>query len=185
MKLKAEKTPYSSVVGGGLTLVDYKGRVRFNVMICGAAEGISKEQDEEISRQLMDGFNNTRATPAPDDVREALDIILEWKKGLNCKAIVFIETDPEKYAELAETASKLEKIYKALTQPNQSEVIRDLAGALRMLHHHNANMGETGIMDKGEYISWDLGEAYCDSHFFDKVEQALTKHEQAIKKAGE
>lgn len=68
LKLTAKKTPYSSVVGGGLTLVDYKGRVRFNVMICGSDNGITKEQDAAISEILMKGFEPS----TPDQPQEGM-----------------------------------------------------------------------------------------------------------------
>jgi hypothetical protein len=67
MKLTANKTPYSSVVGGGVMLTDETGKAVFNVMICGTTNGISKEQDAEISERIVAAFN----TPS-EDVAAAL-----------------------------------------------------------------------------------------------------------------
>jgi hypothetical protein len=53
MRLIARKTPYSSVVGGGLSLQDETGRMRFLISICGTTQGITKEEDREISEQLV------------------------------------------------------------------------------------------------------------------------------------
>lgn len=56
MKLKAKQTPYSSVVGGGLTLIDEHGRPRFMVMICGTTNGITKEETATIANALSSGI---------------------------------------------------------------------------------------------------------------------------------
>lgn len=58
MRLTAKLTPWSSVVGGGLHLVDEAGRVRFMVAIMGTTDGITKEQSAELSKLLADGFNS-------------------------------------------------------------------------------------------------------------------------------
>jgi hypothetical protein len=54
MKLTVERTPYSSVVGGGLTLLNEKGHVAFLVMFMGPTTGISKEQNDALAKQLAD-----------------------------------------------------------------------------------------------------------------------------------
>jgi hypothetical protein len=56
MKLKAEQTPYSSTVGGGLTLIDEAGRVRFMVAIFGTTQGITKEETAVIGAALRNGM---------------------------------------------------------------------------------------------------------------------------------
>lgn len=55
MKLTPQLTPYSSTVGGGLQLLDEKGRVRFMVMICGVSDGITKEENSVIAAALAKG----------------------------------------------------------------------------------------------------------------------------------
>lgn len=57
MKLYAQATPYSSRVGGGLTLVDDKGRERFLIMLVGTTEGITKEENDALSTGLFDAIN--------------------------------------------------------------------------------------------------------------------------------
>lgn len=44
MKLTAKEVPYSSIVGGGLMLIDESGRAAFQVMFMGTTNGITKEQ---------------------------------------------------------------------------------------------------------------------------------------------
>lgn len=56
MKLKAMQTPYSSTVGGGLTLTDETGRARFMVAIFGTTEGITKEETAAIGAALRSGI---------------------------------------------------------------------------------------------------------------------------------
>lgn len=56
MKLKAEQTPYSSTVGGGLTLIDEAGRARFMVAIFGTTQGITKEETAAIGAALRSGI---------------------------------------------------------------------------------------------------------------------------------
>lgn len=55
MKLKAKQTPYSGTVGGGLTLLDETGRVRFMVAIFGS-EGITKDETAAIAKALASGI---------------------------------------------------------------------------------------------------------------------------------
>lgn len=52
MKLKAKLVPYSSIVGGGLTLTDDAGRAAFIVNFIGTTAGITKEETEALSRQF-------------------------------------------------------------------------------------------------------------------------------------
>jgi hypothetical protein len=56
MRLKAEKVPYSSVVGGGLVLTDETGRARFQVAIFGTDKGITKEETAAIGAALANGI---------------------------------------------------------------------------------------------------------------------------------
>lgn len=56
MKLKAQKTPYSSTVGGGLTLIDEAGCARFMVAIFGTTDGITKEETGAIAEALRSGI---------------------------------------------------------------------------------------------------------------------------------
>jgi ferredoxin len=53
MKLRFEKTPYSSIVGGGMMLVDEKGIARFMVHVSGTSQGITKEEDAAICEAVM------------------------------------------------------------------------------------------------------------------------------------
>lgn len=53
MKLRAIRIPYSSVVGGGLQLIDDKTRTaRFVVNIMGTTAGITREENDAISHAL-------------------------------------------------------------------------------------------------------------------------------------
>lgn len=56
MKLTAKQIPYSSTVGGGLCLVDEKGRARFMVSVYGTTDGITKEETAAIARALAKGI---------------------------------------------------------------------------------------------------------------------------------
>lgn len=56
MKLKAQKTPYSGTVGGGLCLIDENGRARFMVAIFGTTQGITKEETAAIAAALESGI---------------------------------------------------------------------------------------------------------------------------------
>ena len=64
MKLRAKTMPYSSTVGGGLTLVDETGAVRFMVAVFGTTAGITKEEAAAISRALLAGV--IRGIEVPD-----------------------------------------------------------------------------------------------------------------------
>lgn len=57
MKLKAQKVPYSSVVGGGVLLTNEKGAAQFQIAIFGTTNGITKEQTGAISTFLVDAIN--------------------------------------------------------------------------------------------------------------------------------
>lgn len=52
MKLLAKRTPYSSVVGGGLMLTDETGRARFMVIFTGTTEGIEKNENDALAEQF-------------------------------------------------------------------------------------------------------------------------------------
>ena len=65
MKLTANKTPYSSTVGGGLTLCDETGRARFMVLLCGTTEGITKGENDAIAACLADAVNAAPIEVAP------------------------------------------------------------------------------------------------------------------------
>lgn len=56
-RLTARAIPYSSVVGGGLILVDEKGAARFGVIFRGTSWGISKEQNNQLSEQIINLIN--------------------------------------------------------------------------------------------------------------------------------
>jgi hypothetical protein len=58
MRLKAKVTPYSSIVGGGLTLLDEQGRARFIVNFMGTTEGITKEETVALAEQFAHYVNN-------------------------------------------------------------------------------------------------------------------------------
>lgn len=58
MRLTIQKTPYSSIVGGGLTLCDEAGRARFLVMFCGTTAGITKEETAALTEQFADALPN-------------------------------------------------------------------------------------------------------------------------------
>lgn len=62
MKLHATMIPYSGTVGGGLNLIDEKGRTRFVVAIIG--KGITREQTLAVSKALIEGI------PEPFEVPE-------------------------------------------------------------------------------------------------------------------
>ena len=49
MKLKAEITPLSSIVGGGLSLLNGAGAVQFLGMFCGTTNGITREQADKLT----------------------------------------------------------------------------------------------------------------------------------------
>lgn len=65
MKLNAQITPYSSTVGGGLTLLDEEGRASFMVLFCGTTRGISKEQTAALAKQFS-GFIEEHGLEVPE-----------------------------------------------------------------------------------------------------------------------
>lgn len=52
MKLGAKEIPFSSIVGGGLALVDERGAYRFQLAIMGTTQGITREQSQAIAEQV-------------------------------------------------------------------------------------------------------------------------------------
>lgn len=52
VRLSAELVPYSSIVGGGLTLKKLDGRAGFIVNFIGTSEGITKEETTALSQQF-------------------------------------------------------------------------------------------------------------------------------------
>jgi hypothetical protein len=65
MKLTPKLTPYSSIVGGGLHLVDEAGRTRFMLMLCGASDGISKEENALIASHIAERFGSVEVPDRP------------------------------------------------------------------------------------------------------------------------
>ena len=65
MKLNARIVPYSSIVGGGLMLEDYKGHAKFQLHLSGTVSGITKQQNDEICAQLMALINETHILVEP------------------------------------------------------------------------------------------------------------------------
>lgn len=57
MKLHCQAYPYSSIVGGGLVLLDEKGHAKFQLGLSGTTEGISKEQNDSLCQQLEQLIN--------------------------------------------------------------------------------------------------------------------------------
>lgn len=57
MKLDARLIPYSSVVGGGVSLLDQSGRAKFQIMLIGTTDGITKEESDAIARRLAELVN--------------------------------------------------------------------------------------------------------------------------------
>lgn len=57
MKLKAEAFPYSSIVGGGVMLLNERGAATFQIGLRGTTKGITKEQTEAITRRLVELIN--------------------------------------------------------------------------------------------------------------------------------
>lgn len=51
-KVSAKMTPYSSVVGSSLQLVNETGKPCFLIMFAGTTEGITKEESQAIADQL-------------------------------------------------------------------------------------------------------------------------------------
>jgi hypothetical protein len=52
-KMTLRPQAYSSVVGGGLQVVDKSGAVRFLICMIGTTEGITREETEAISSQII------------------------------------------------------------------------------------------------------------------------------------
>lgn len=67
MKLKAQATPYSSTVGGGLMLTDERGAAAFIVAFMGTSRGITKEETEALTRQFK-AFVDEHGLEVPDRV---------------------------------------------------------------------------------------------------------------------
>lgn len=64
MKLTSKPIPYSSIVGGGLVLLDENGRGRFQIAFFGTTDGISKEQTESLIKQIG-GYINKHGLELP------------------------------------------------------------------------------------------------------------------------
>jgi len=64
MKLQGKPMPYSSIVGGGMMLLDAQGRARFQLAFRGTDEGISREQCEALATQLS-ALINTHGLDVP------------------------------------------------------------------------------------------------------------------------
>ena len=56
MKLTARPIPYSSIVGGGLVLVDENGKDRFIITVAGTINGINFDENAYICNQLIAGI---------------------------------------------------------------------------------------------------------------------------------
>lgn len=69
MRLRTKIVPYSSIVGGGLQLLDEKGRAVFIVNFIGTAWGISKDQTASLSEQLS-ALIEAHGLFLPDFIRE-------------------------------------------------------------------------------------------------------------------
>lgn len=65
MKLTAKVTPYSSVVGGGLTLTDEHGRPCFIVNFMGTTRGITKAENDALTKQFA-AFIEEHGLDVPD-----------------------------------------------------------------------------------------------------------------------
>lgn len=57
IKLDARVIPYSSVVGGGLQLLDPHGRARFQLALIGTTDGVTKEENRAIALRLAELIN--------------------------------------------------------------------------------------------------------------------------------
>jgi len=58
MKLNSTRIQYSSIVGGGLGLIDAdSGIVKFQIMLIGTTKGISKAQNDAITQRLGELIN--------------------------------------------------------------------------------------------------------------------------------
>lgn len=54
MRLIAHPIPYSSIVGGGFSLIGEDGTTEFIVNIRGTINGISKQQNDDLVAQLIE-----------------------------------------------------------------------------------------------------------------------------------
>ena len=54
MKLTPSLTPYSSIVGGGLVLSSEDKRHQFIVNFMGTSSDITREESDQLSRQIAD-----------------------------------------------------------------------------------------------------------------------------------
>lgn len=65
MKLLAEEVPYSSVVGGGLTLIAEDRSIGFIVNFMGTSKGITREETAALAKQFATWVNE-RGLEIPD-----------------------------------------------------------------------------------------------------------------------
>lgn len=56
-RLDTRVTPYSSAVGSGLQLLDAHGRARFQIVLSGTTDGITKEENRAIAARLAELIN--------------------------------------------------------------------------------------------------------------------------------
>lgn len=57
MKIRAQAFLYSSIVGGGVMLLDERGAAVFQIGLRGTTKGITKEQTEAITARLVELIN--------------------------------------------------------------------------------------------------------------------------------
>lgn len=62
MRVSAKVVPWSSIVGGGVKLLDPSGKVCFMVAFIGMQQGITKEQSVALSEQFVTWVNNHKVT---------------------------------------------------------------------------------------------------------------------------
>jgi hypothetical protein len=65
MKLHAQEVPYSSIVGGGLTLIAEDKSAAFIVNFMGTTKGITKEETRALATQFA-AWVNERGLEVPD-----------------------------------------------------------------------------------------------------------------------
>lgn len=65
MKIRAQPISYSSIVGGGIMLLDDKGRACGQIAFIGGGSRITSEQDNAMSRQIA-ALINTHGLEIPD-----------------------------------------------------------------------------------------------------------------------
>jgi hypothetical protein len=68
-RLSGREIPYSSIVGGGLTLLDEKGRAAFIVNFIGTTEGITKEETQALTRQFLWYLDKIGGLEVPERAR--------------------------------------------------------------------------------------------------------------------